>query len=83
MVNFDVKAAIEVCRHVALDDALYLAEKHGYHEWFLAIQIEDRKNYNIALKYIAKLNFEQVSSFVFSSILLLKVLCDIKINELK
>lgn len=41
--------------------ALALAEKHRKHEHYLKIQIEDIKDYQKALQYIGKLDFESVS----------------------
>ncbi|KAJ8686405.1 hypothetical protein QAD02_022199 [Eretmocerus hayati] len=58
-VDFDVDIAIKVCRHGAPEDALLLAQKHGKHEWYLRIQIEDKAEYKKALEYIATLDFEE------------------------
>ncbi|XP_058799921.1 vacuolar protein sorting-associated protein 11 homolog isoform X5 [Phymastichus coffea] len=58
-VDFDVEIAIKVCRQGSPEDALLLAQKHGKHEWYLRIQIEDKAKYNKALEYIATLDFEE------------------------
>ncbi|XP_071804394.1 vacuolar protein sorting-associated protein 11 homolog [Asterias amurensis] len=57
-VDFDVETAIKVCRQAGYyKHALFLAEKHGQHDWYLKIQLEDIKNYQKSLTYIAKLEF--------------------------
>ncbi|KAK3087703.1 hypothetical protein FSP39_009366 [Pinctada imbricata] len=59
-VDFDVETAIKVCRQAGyFDHALFLAEKHNKHEWYLRMQLEDKKNYQKALEYIGKLEFEE------------------------
>lgn len=58
-IDFDVEIAIKVCRQASSEDALILAEKHGKHEWYLKIQIEDRHNYKDALEYISNLDFAE------------------------
>ncbi|XP_008204135.1 vacuolar protein sorting-associated protein 11 homolog isoform X1 [Nasonia vitripennis] len=58
-VDFDVEIAIKVCRQGSPEDALLLAQKHGKHEWYLRIQIEDKTEYKKALEYIATLDFEE------------------------
>uniref|UniRef100_A0A069DXR3 Vacuolar protein sorting-associated protein 11 homolog n=1 Tax=Panstrongylus megistus TaxID=65343 RepID=A0A069DXR3_9HEMI len=63
-VDFDVEVAIDVCRHVSGEDALLLAEKHGRHDWYLTIQIEDQKKYKEALDYIAKLEFDEAEFMI-------------------
>jgi hypothetical protein len=60
-VDFDVEIAIKVCRQASSEDALLLAKKHGMHDWYLKIQIEDRGMYREALEYISSLEFEDVS----------------------
>lgn len=60
-VDFDVEIAIKVCRQASPEDALLLAQKHGKHEWYLRIQIEDKREYRKALEYMATLEFEEVS----------------------
>lgn len=40
-----------------------LAQKHGKHEWYLRIQIEDKQEYRKALEYMSTLEFEEVSSY--------------------
>ncbi|KAI1230668.1 hypothetical protein IHE44_0008543, partial [Lamprotornis superbus] len=62
-VHFDVETAIKVLRQAGYHShAVYLAEKHEHHEWYLKIQLEDIKNYQEALHYIGKLPFEQAES---------------------
>jgi hypothetical protein len=60
-VDFDVEIAIKVCRQASSEDALLLAKKHGMHDWYLKIQLEDRGRYKEALEYISSLEFEDVS----------------------
>jgi len=55
-----VEIAIKVCRQASPEDALLLAQKHGKHEWYLRIQIEDKHEYKKALEYMATLEFEEV-----------------------
>ncbi|KAL7981664.1 hypothetical protein Chor_005752 [Crotalus horridus] len=62
-VHFDVETAIKVLRQAGCySHAVYLAEKHKHHEWYLKIQLEDIKNFQEALRYIGKLPFEQAES---------------------
>ncbi|XP_078033958.1 vacuolar protein sorting 11 isoform X1 [Augochlora pura] len=61
-VDFDVEVAIKVCRQASPEDALLLAQKHGQHEWYLRIQIEDKHEYKKALEYMATLEFEEAES---------------------
>ncbi|CAK9817084.1 Vacuolar protein sorting-associated protein 11 homolog [Anthophora quadrimaculata] len=61
-VDFDVEIAIKVCRLASPEDALLLAQKHGRHEWYLRIQIEDKHEYEKALEYMATLEFEEAES---------------------
>lgn len=43
-VRFDVETAIKVLRQAGYySHAVYLAEKHVHHEWYLKIQLEDIK----------------------------------------
>ncbi|XP_035411541.1 vacuolar protein sorting-associated protein 11 homolog isoform X2 [Cygnus olor] len=43
-VRFDVETAIKVLRQAGYySHAVYLAEKHAHHEWYLKIQLEDIK----------------------------------------
>ena len=57
-VDFDVDIAIKVCRQAGYNKhALDLAKKHGRHEWYLCMQIEDVKNYSDAIRYIGTLDF--------------------------
>uniref|UniRef100_A0A3B3RJX0 Vacuolar protein sorting-associated protein 11 homolog n=1 Tax=Paramormyrops kingsleyae TaxID=1676925 RepID=A0A3B3RJX0_9TELE len=62
-VHFDVETAIRVLRQAGYHShAVFLAEKHAHHEWYLKIQLEDLKNYQEALRYIGRLPFEQAES---------------------
>ncbi|XP_033108411.1 vacuolar protein sorting-associated protein 11 homolog isoform X2 [Anneissia japonica] len=62
-VDFDVETAIKVCRQAGYyKHALFLAEKHGQHDWYLKIQLEDIKDYQKALQYISRLSFEETES---------------------
>jgi hypothetical protein len=57
-VDFDVETAMKVCRHACYHKhALFLAEKHQKHEWYLHIQLEDNTDYQKAL---GKLEFDEV-----------------------
>ena len=40
--------------------AVFLAEKHHQHDWYLKIQLDDVKDYSKALDYISKLDFDEV-----------------------
>lgn len=43
-VHFDVEIAIKVLRQAGYySHAVFLAEKHTHHEWYLKIQLEDLK----------------------------------------
>ncbi len=60
-IDFDVETAIKVCRQAGYyTHALFLAEKHKQHDWYLRVQLEDIKNYGKALDYIGKLDFNEV-----------------------
>ena len=60
-VDFDVETAIKVCRQAGYyDHALFLAKEHQLHEWYLKIQLEDIKDYQLTLEYIGKLDFDEV-----------------------
>ncbi|KAM3600652.1 uncharacterized protein V6R79_000323 [Siganus canaliculatus] len=62
-VHFDVEIAIKVLRQASYHShAVFLAEKHMHHEWYLKIQLEDLKNYQEGLRYIGRLPFEQAES---------------------
>ncbi len=55
---------MQVCRSAGYyQHALYLAEQHHQHDWYLKIQLEDIKDYQKALDYIGKLDFEEVRAF--------------------
>lgn len=54
--SFDVETAIRVCRQGKYyDHALKLARKYQEHDWFLKIQLEDKRDFRTALAYIASL----------------------------
>ena len=59
-LDFDVDTAIRVCRQVSAEDALLLAKKHGRHDWYFKIQLEDREQYAEVLEYVAQLEFAEV-----------------------
>ncbi|KAA0704039.1 Vacuolar protein sorting-associated protein 11 -like protein [Triplophysa tibetana] len=62
-VHFDVEIAIKVLRQAGYHShAVFLAERHVHHEWYLKIQLEDLKNYQEALRYIGRLPFNQAES---------------------
>ncbi|XP_051902199.1 vacuolar protein sorting-associated protein 11 homolog isoform X3 [Hippocampus zosterae] len=62
-VHFDVEIAIKVLRQAGYHShAVFLAEKHMHHEWYLKIQLEDLKNYEEGLRYIGRLPFDQAES---------------------
>lgn len=43
-VHFDVEIAIKVLRQAGYHShAVFLAERHQHHEWYLKIQLEDLK----------------------------------------
>lgn len=53
--NFDLETAITMCRQGGYhDQAVYLSKKHGEHDRVVDILIEDSKNYEEALDYIAR-----------------------------
>lgn len=64
-VDFDVETAIKVCRQAGYyKHALFLANKHHLHEWYLKIQLDDIKDYQKALEYIGKLEFQEAEDNV-------------------
>ncbi|GLV44930.1 Vacuolar protein sorting 11 [Carabus blaptoides fortunei] len=63
-LDFDVEIAIKVCRQVSIEDALNLAKKHGKHDWYLKIQIEDNKKYAEGLEYISNLEFDEAELYM-------------------
>ena len=68
-VDFDVETAIKVCRSAGYyQHALYLAEQHNQHDWYLKIQLEDIQDYQKALDYIGRLDFDEVcrSFYIFN-----------------
>lgn len=61
-VYFDVETAIRVCRSAGYyEHAVFLADKHDQHDSYLKTQLEDLHNYEKALEYIGRLEFEEVS----------------------
>jgi len=61
-VDFDVETAIRVCRSAGYyEHAVFLADKHDQHDSYLKTQLEDLHNYRMALEYIGRLEFEEVS----------------------
>ncbi|XP_052796081.1 vacuolar protein sorting-associated protein 11 homolog [Mya arenaria] len=59
-VDFEVETAIRVCRQANYyEHALFLANKHHLHEWYLKIQLDDIRDYCKALEYIGRLEFEE------------------------
>ena len=53
----------QVCRSAGYyQHALYLAEQHQQHDWYLKIQLEDIRDYQKALDYIARLDFQEVAT---------------------
>lgn len=57
-LNFDLETAITVCRKAQYyTHAVFLAKKFKQHDWYLTIQLEDEKNYQDALDYMATLPF--------------------------
>jgi len=62
---FDLDTAIRVCRQAGYyEHAVYLAKKHGKHEDYLRIQIEDAHRYKDALDYLRSLGPAAVCSFL-------------------
>lgn len=58
-LKFDLETAISVCRQAGyFTHAVFLAKKFAQHDWYLKVQLEDEKNFQDALKYIATLPFE-------------------------
>ena len=53
-----METAIKVCRSAGYyKHALYLAETHHQHDWYLKIQLENIGDHQKALQYIGKLEF--------------------------
>ncbi|RWS10542.1 vacuolar protein sorting-associated protein 11-like protein, partial [Dinothrombium tinctorium] len=51
--EFDVETAIKVLRQAGyFSEALYLAEKHGCHDWYFKIQLEDKCGALEAIDYM-------------------------------
>lgn len=66
-VRFDVETAIKVLRQAGYySHAVYLAEKHAHHEWYLKIQLEDIK---VRRHYCSHVLFgEETTSLASSSV---------------
>lgn len=48
-LNFDLETAIKVCRHAGyFEHAVFLAKKFKQHDWYLKIQLEDVKQYQVS-----------------------------------
>lgn len=64
---FDLETAINVCRQAGFHDhAVYLAQQYKQHDQYLAIQIEDRKDWTGAISYIRTLGVDEVCDVVSS-----------------
>ncbi|KAG0185380.1 hypothetical protein DFQ28_009464 [Apophysomyces sp. BC1034] len=62
-LNFDLETAISVCRQAGYyEHAVYLAEKFQEHDLYLDIVIEDMRNYDTAISYIRKLNYQEADN---------------------
>ncbi len=62
-LKFDLDTAISMCRQGGYyGQAVYLATKHGENEIVVDILVEDCKKYEEALKYICRLDAENVSA---------------------
>lgn len=75
-----MEIAIKVCRQASTEDALLLAQKHGMHDWYLKIQIEDRADYKQSLDYIGKLDFSEVRTERYGVAILLTFLFGFRFN---
>lgn len=64
-VAFDVEIAVRTCRQAGyFVQALHLAKKHGCHDLYLHIQVDDRKDHAGALQYIAQLEHSQAEGYL-------------------
>ncbi|XP_076042625.1 vacuolar protein sorting 11 isoform X2 [Oratosquilla oratoria] len=73
-VDFDVELGVRVCRGAGyFDHALAVAARHGLHTHYLSILLEDKQDYQAALRYISTLEFEQAKDNVlrYGNVLLL------------
>lgn len=60
-LNFDLETAIRVCRQAGyFSHATFLAKKFRQHDWFLKVSLEDERQYQAALDYIATMTFADV-----------------------
>lgn len=60
-VHFDVEIAIKVLRQAGYHShAMFLAEKHMHHEWYLKIQLEDIKVKTSLLPWDAEITIQLV-----------------------
>ena len=58
-----METAVRVCRSAGFfEQALALTRKHEQHNSYLKILLEDTKDFQHALEYMATLDFEQVTS---------------------
>ena len=68
-----METAIKVCRQAGYyNHGLFLAKEHQLNEWYLKIQLEDIKDYQLTLEYIGKLDFDEVL-YVNSNLLYLLI----------
>ena len=64
-VDFDAETAIRVLRDTGwLDEALWLAQQHGHHQWYLRMQVDERGNCGAALQHIWQLPFAEAATFM-------------------
>uniref|UniRef100_L7M659 Vacuolar protein sorting-associated protein 11 homolog n=1 Tax=Rhipicephalus pulchellus TaxID=72859 RepID=L7M659_RHIPC len=64
-VAFDVEIAVRVCRQAGyFAQARHLAKKHGCHDLYLHIQLDDCKDYADALQYISQLDHAQAEGYM-------------------
>ena len=62
---FDVVTAITVCRQAGyFDHALFLAQKHGQHDLYIKVQLEDVIDSTQALHYIRSLAWADADRFI-------------------
>jgi hypothetical protein len=70
-LNFDLETAIKVCRHAGyFEHAVYLAKKFKQHDWYLKIQLEDVKQYQVCLSRRLAAADPVASVFVFGHVLI-------------
>ncbi|KAI9017630.1 hypothetical protein BC832DRAFT_40189 [Gaertneriomyces semiglobifer] len=55
--RFDVETVIRVCRQSGYaEQALWLAQEYGEHEWYLRIQVDDLHRYDDIVAFLSKLD---------------------------